>query len=503
MKTLFNTILLVLFVSTNAQDYIRADFPLEISNIQVPDLIFSPGGEAILKADFTIVPLSPGFEPTSDVVDLRPDYSGAYFQGCSYFADNELAMFWYTAKNVGSEHFYYLIMQLFDTIGNNLLPEITVDSTTRGYTGHRFIAGFPDKDNEIGIALASDETLYVRYFSITGRVLSSEQILLTGSGANNIQIVDFMQNGNVRIIWRDMDNRVRHKRLTKTGDILNDDSILFGPGAVFYGNRVLKYSSVSNGDFLLAEFHRNPVNYAYGIETRKFNTNGVSISNALWVCDSVNASMSDDWGKYYHISMQADGKAVVVWSPYNFDNTLHKEIRFLHMQFLDVSGNKFGSTFRPVTINTESYNKLYGVREQYPFVLLNNDTVILMWNNYNEELSATPPLYMNVQKYTMPVVSSNSAISRSQLNHWVTYSRHSGELFLAIESPENCKAIVEIFDLLGRPLGSTGSISLQFGLNKILLNEQGISLQHQKGILLYRINIAGNIYQGKFQDFTN
>ncbi|MBN2613464.1 MAG: hypothetical protein JXB00_18055 [Bacteroidales bacterium] len=499
MKTLFTTSLLAFFISAIAQDYIRNDFSLGVSSgIPYADLVFSPGGEAILNRNFYIIPLSPDFLPVGEAIELSPSNFNNSFQGCSYFAGNELAMLWYTGKTVGSQYISYLKMQLFDTLGNNLSPEITVDSTARGYSGARFIAGSPDQDNEIGIAWASDDTLYAVYFNLAGKVLSADHILLTGSGPDNIQVVDFMQNGNVRIIWRDMDNNVRHKKLTKTGDILNDESILFGPGEVSYGSRILKYSSVSNGDFLLAEFHKNPINYEYGIETRKFNTNGVSTSNALWVCDSICVSMQDDWTKYYQVSMQEDGKAVVVWNPFNFDYTLHKDVRFIYMQFLDVSGNKFGDTFKPVTINTESYNKSYGVREQYPFVLLSNDTVILLWNNYNEEISSTPSLYMNVQRFTMPVVSSLSTISRSELNHWITLSQHSGELILAIESPVNCKATVEIIDLLGRPVGSTGKVTIQSGLNNVLLHEQGIALQEYKGILLYRINIDGNIYQGKF-----
>lgn len=495
MKTLFTTMLIVLFLSANAQDYIREDFPLETPlGIQVANMIFSPGGEALLRSDFEVVPLSPGFVPSSDLVDLSPDYIGAYFKGSSYFAENEMAVLWSHSKYAGSDIFYFLYIQVFDTLGNSLTPEIVVDSVKGG--GYIFInmAASPDNDDDLGIAWTSGDTLYSIYFNASTRILSDKQKLLTGVTQWSVQMVDFMQNGDVRMIWHDIDN-TRHKRLTKTGTVVNSESVLYGD--LNYWS-FTKYASNVQGDFLLADFHRPSGTTDYGVESRKFNANGVAMGDPLWVSDSVPISLSHDFPKYVSISMQDDGKSVVVWSPYGYDYTNNRTAMFLYMQFLDENNNRIGEPFQPVKVNTASYNLGYEIAEQYPFVRLVNDTVWLLWSNYNEEFSSSyGKLYMNVQRLTEPVVSGISTINRPELNHWLSCNRVSGELILTVESPANCSAMLEVTDMLGRYAGSAANIELQPGMNKVMVSNN-ILQSHPQGIFLYRLNVNGHLYQGKF-----
>lgn len=496
MKTRFTITFLALFLGANAQDYIKTDFPLEIpSGIQMADMIFSPGGEAMLRADFEIVPLSPGFAPAGDVVDLRPVYIGAYIQGSSYFDENDIAVLWYHNRNIGGDNFGFLITQLFDTLGNSLTPEIVVDSA-KGI-GYLFInmAASPDVDDDIGFAWTSGDTLYSIYFNAVTHLLSDKHKLLTGVTEYHVQMADFLQNGDVRIIWRDNDNYVRHKRLSKTGIVVNEETVLCGPLNNFM---FAKYASNKNGDFLLAEFHRPPVATDYGIETRKFNANGVAMGDPLWVSDSVPISMSDLVTRYVSISMQEDGKSVVVWSPYGYDVANQRVVKFLHMQFLDENGSRIGEPFRPVQVNTGSYDKGFEIAEQYPFVRLANDTAWLLWSNYNEEFSPVyAQLYMNVQRLTEPVVSGISTINLPELNHWLACNRVSGELMVMVETPAACPATLEVIDLLGRPVGSAVNIALQPGINRVMMTNNALQSQ-QQGIFLYRLNVNGHFFQGKF-----
>lgn len=496
MKTLFTTMLIVLFLSANAQDYIREDFPLETPlGIQVANMIFSPGGEALLRSDFEVMPLSPGFVPSSDLVDLSPDYIGAYFKGSSYFAENEMAVLWSHSKYAGSDIFYFLYIQVFDTLGNSLTPEIVVDSVKGG--GYIFLnmAASPDNDDDLGIAWTSGDTLYSIYFNAVTRLLSDKQKLLTGVTEYHVQMVDFMQNGDVRVIWRDNLNYVRHKRLSKTGSVINNETELCGPLNNF---AFAKYASNKNGEFLLAEFHHPPATTDHGIETRKYNSNGVAMGDPLWVSDSVPISLTDDFTKYVSVSMQDDGKSLVVWSSYGYDYVNQRVLKFLHMQFLGENGSRIGEPFRPVQVNTGSYDKGFEIAEQYPFVRLSNDTAWLLWSNYNEELSPVyAQIYMNVQRLTEPVVSGISTINRPELNHWLACNRALGELMLTIEIPAACPATLEVIDLLGRPVGSAANIELQPGMNKIMVSNNILQSQPQ-GIFLYRLNINGHLYQGKF-----
>ncbi len=495
MRILCTTMLIVLFLSANAQNYIRTDFPIEIPpGIQIADLMFCPGGDAMLRVDFELIPLSPGFVPASEVVDLRPDYTGAYFKGSSYFAENELAVLWSYSKYVGSEVFDFLYIQIFDTLGNSLTPEITVDSVKGG--GYIFInmAASPDSDDDLGIAWTSGDTLYSIYFNTVTRLLSDKQKLLTGVTIYSVQMADFMQNGDVRIIWHNFGN-IRHKRLTKTGAVVNNESVLYGD--LNYWSYT-KYASNNNGDFLLADFHRPPATTLYGIETRKFNSNGVAIGDPLWVSDSVPISMSHDFTRYVSVSMQDDGKSAVLWSPYGYDYTNNRMTMFLYMQFLDENNNRIGEPFQPVKVNTASYNLGYEIAEQCPFVRLSNDTAWLLWSNFNRELSPVfSQIYMNIQRLTEPVVSGISTITRPELNHWITFSRASDELMLTIETLAACPATFEVIDMLGRPVGSAVNMALQQGMNKVLLSNNTLQLQ-QKGVFLYRMHVNGNLYQGKF-----
>jgi len=159
--------------------------------------------------------------------------------------------------------------------------------------------------------------------------------------------------------------------------------------------------------------------------------------------------------------MQDDGKSVVVWSPYGYDITNNRVVMFLHMQFLDENGSRIGEPFRPVQVNTASYDKGYDIAEQYPFVRLVNDTAWLLWSNYNEEFSAVyAKPYMNIQRLTEPVVSGISTITRPELNHWLMCNRASGELMLTVETYANCSATLEVIDMLGRPVGSAVNVVL-------------------------------------------
>lgn len=495
MKALFTLILIFLFISISAQDYISTDFPLEnASGIQVADMIFSPGGEALLRADFEIVPLSPGFVPASDAVDLRPGYIGAYLQGSSYFADNEIAVLWNHSKNVGGENCSFLIMQLFDTLGHSLTPEITMDSALNGYCAALDIAASPDSGNDIGIAWTSGDTLYSSYFNTITRVLSEKQKLLTGVPSYHIRVTDFLNNGDVRILWQDASLNVVHKKLSKTGSVARDETVLYGK---LDGWRFCKYASNANGDFLLANFCRSPQGYIDGIETRKFNSGGVAMGDPLWVSDSVPISMSHNFTRYVSVSMQDDGKSVVVWSPYGYNMTHNRMAMFLHMQFLDENGSRIGGPFMPVQVNTGSYDKGFEIAEQYPFVKLEHDTVMLLWSNYNEEFSIYMELYMNMQRLTEPVISGISTLSGPEWDHWVSCNRASDELMLTVESPAACPAVFEVTDMLGRPVGSAVHIALQSGLNKVMLNNSTLQ-SLQQGIFLYRLNIKGNLFQGRF-----
>lgn len=495
MKTLFATILLAVFLSNNAQEYIKSDFPLEISSgIQMADMIFSPGGEAMLRADFEIISLSPDFQASDEVIDIRPAYTGAYIQGSSYFAENEMAVLWYHNRNIGGDNFGFLIMQHFDTLGNSLTPEIIVDSVKGG--GYIFInmAESPDSENDIGIAWTSADTLFSVYFNAVTRLLSDKQKLLTGITEYHVQMADFMQNGDVRIIWRDNDNSVRHKRLSKTGTVVNEEAVIFGPLNNFM---FAKYASNKNGDFLLAEFHRPPATTDYGIETRKYNSSGVAMGNSLWVSDSVPISLSDLVTRYVSISMQDDGKSVVVWSPYGYDVANQRVVKFLHMQFLDENGSRIGEPFKPVIVNTESYNKGYEIAEQYPFVRLANDTVLLLWSNFNEELSPVySEMYMNIQKFVVPIVSAIPDLSATELKHWYTRNSETGDCRLMIESATFQHARIEILDILGKPVVIFNTM-LYCGQNDILLDKNNFYSSSNRGFYIYRIETAGNYYTGK------
>lgn len=104
---------------------------------------------------------------------------------------------------------------------------------------------------------------------------------------------------------------------------------------------------------------------------------------------------------------------------------------------------------------------------------------------------------MNVQRLTEPVVSGISTINRPELNHWLACNRASGELMLTVEIPADCSATLEVIDLLGRPVGSVVNIALQPGINRVMMSNNALQSQPQ-GIFLYRLNVNGHFYQGKF-----
>ncbi|MFO7657859.1 MAG: hypothetical protein R6W78_12400 [Bacteroidales bacterium] len=481
-----------LFTIAPAQDFIINDTPCSISD----ELVVSPNGKIMLyDVLFRFQKLSSTYKPHGEIMDLRP-YGNRHstFFGVTYYADNDLAVVWSESEWVDEIYWSYLYVKQFDSLGISKFEDTIIDSVKGSYVWPR-ISKTTDPDNELGLAFVLKDTLFAMYFNPETNTCSPKKVLLTGSGTQNIETVDFLTNTDVRVIWRDVNINIRHKMLAKSGETVIAESIIINRGSINYDMRFLKYASISNGNFMLAEYHENPITYQHGIETRKFSNDAVAISDPVWMCDSLEPSMSDDISAYSHISMQDDGKAVVVWSKRYWDTVLWKEIKFLYMQLLDENGNKFGSTFLPTTINTESYKKSYGVRQEWPKVRLHNDTILLLWNNYNEELLPQVSPFMNVQRYTLPIETAISSIPASPLKHSVFANHNTGDIWLIVESDIYQNSDIVLFDVLGRPLYTMQSLVLQPGRNEILLKE---STRLKGNFAIYQINTGDKKFCGRF-----
>ncbi|MBN2613695.1 MAG: T9SS type A sorting domain-containing protein [Bacteroidales bacterium] len=497
MKTLLTSLLLVFCLNAISQDYIKSDFNLGITTISNAEVLFSPGGKTMISSWFDLFPLKKDFLPADNDTILQPSDDYPQYLGSSLYNNNALMLAW-TSVKYDPATVYHVKAQIFDSLYNAVTDEIVVDSNTSstGYSYEAYLSKSADKDNDIGIAWASGETLYARFINTTTKQLSARQEILKGTGVSGIQAVDFMHNGNIRIIWRDVNSNLRHKKISKTGEVLNNESILFGPGDGAYYSGITRYTSNINGDFMLAELHQHPETYNYGIDVRKYNADATLTNGPVWICDSVTFSAYDDLREIFQISMQDDGKAAVVWRDMLYDQALSNYVDLLFMQFLDHTGNLYGQTFRPVNINNESYSKSYAIYEQYPFIRLKNDTIILAWQNYNTEFSNNAYLYMNIQKYTLQEVSPIKDHVSNGISHWFIHDDVSGECFIMINSPANTNVRLELYDALGRTVAASGHHYLQSGINKIPLDRL-TGLNYNKGLYIYRFLINGMTYTGK------
>jgi hypothetical protein len=109
---------------------------------------------------------------------------------------------------------------------------------------------------------------------------------------------------------------------------------------------------------------------------------------------------------------------------------------------------------------------------------LHNDTILLFWNNYNEELLPQTDSFMNLQRYALPVESPIDLVSSLVLNHSVFAHPDTDEIWLIVESDKHQNADIELYDVLGRHLNTMPLLVLQPAI--------------------YQIKIGGKQFSGRF-----
>jgi hypothetical protein len=495
MKTTITALLLATFAMAYSQEYIKSDFSLGIDNETDMDILLDDEEHILLNRQFHFIALNDNYLPGETDTTLF-SYDGIYRThfGTTCWGNRQLLIYWFEYNGLKN----YIKAITFDTDFTSPMDPIVVDSSISSYASILgFISKRPDAEKQIGLTWSKTDTVYAAFLNVETKTHSEKLAILKGTGAAGIQMVDFLYNGNIRVIWRDANGDVRHKVISKTGESIVNETVIINKAEYYetYGG-LIDYSSNAAGRFLISEFHTNTQTYNYGIEVRTFNNQGELTGGPAWVCDSINISAWDDLTTYYDCAIQEDGKAVVVWRNMWYSQTLNNYLLMLYMQFIDESGNLCGSLFKPVKVNDESVNKSFLVLETYPIVKMKNDTVMLLWTNFNEELSLSPYLYMNLLKYKEPEVSAINNVNEAGLRHTFISNGDNGTGALLVESPFDGKAVLELYSISGSLL-KTEELDLIQGENFIPFTPKT-----GRGIYLYRLTLNSVSVSGMAFDFV-
>lgn len=494
MKTLLLILLTSSLVELNAQDFIKSDIALKVQYGFNPEIFFNEAGKAIIFDDRFYQDLKDDFSPNGDniYINVSQSIAGVDILQVAHFAEDYFVLFWscYFYDNTLMQNKYRLAFQVFDYAGDSVSPALTIDENMTGYNLRLFASKSPDNDNELGIAWAVTDTLFCSYLNFEEQTIGEKQAILTGTGANYWYIVDFQQDGSKRLVWLDINGNLRHKKIAKNGSTQITESILISTDKITYP-AFKRYNSLDDGHFYLSVFCTNPVTSKYGIQIFRYNPDATLINSPVWATETIDNISVNESEEMFCLSVQDDGKMAAVWTEYfDYPNS------FLYMQLMDAEGNKYGNKFIPTTINTETFHKGgYNIMQINPSVTLKNDTIVLIWANYNNEISMNNIDYVNVQKYTMPEVTDISANLNSDLKYY-TNRNLNGSWDLTIYTNQASLAIITLSDIIGR----TGSINtyLNEGENRVSLDaliKNTFSDQH--GVYIYKVSVLNKEFSGK------
>lgn len=477
------TIVFLQITIVDAQEFVKSDFP--VSNISSNNF---PKAELSVNTSGNIIVIweNVGFgglwfkeiSSLGTVIGDKNEISAPIHHNRIKVAHSTKGDFMILYGAYGSRWSNYF--QLYKEDLTKIGEELNVNQNHSEFIDVSETEMFIDKNNQTAILLSDDEKIMVVKLSETGELIG-DSLELVPEASNYFNLEGIMTpSGHFILIWNDLgEGNIFGSLYSDTGSKIGDKFQVSDNGSNSYIQNIDAECDTA-GNFSIVWIAE--MDSGRHIFSQLFNAEAEKVGTIVKVTEDETKIHSKNGD--FSMDMDINGNFAIAW-PDSRDSGSTS----IYIQQLTKYGEKIEGNYLATSINFDSTTMLSTGDQKDVRLHFKNDTIFMVWANYNKEISTNHTVYANIQKWIGPDYTDTEYFERDiyQLSCYPNPS--SGIFQFAMNQEITDRISLSVYDCLGRiviqqkPYNYTqkGIIDLSAesdGLYFLRIDGKGFSLTH-------------------------